>query len=143
MAEPKLFGDRPNPDEQLKGKKKDQDPAVAELSNSITALGSRLRVIEEQYSIFRGKAQLTEQNLLDYEKESREDIRKIEDDLVDIKQMLKEMNEKLQVMDSELQSSVKEHEIQVLEKYVDFWNPGRFITRKQLKEKLDQLEKET
>ena len=138
MDEPQLFPNQPKPEEHVK-KNAAQEAAYNNISQSVTALGSRLRVLEEQYSSVRNKSQIVDVNLLEFEKESNRELRNLSDDVLEIKNMLQQIKEKVQIIDSELSNTVKEHDLKVIEKYVDLWNPTRFITREALKEKLEEL----
>ena len=140
MEEPQLFPNRPNPDQHLK-KQAPQQEAFANVSKSVTALGSRLRILEEQYSNVRNKSQLTEQNLLDFERDVRSELKSLSEDVLEIKSVLQEIKEKIDVVGSELDNTVKEHDLKVVEKYVDLWNPTKFVTKEALRESLEEIKK--
>ncbi len=138
MADPDLFPDQPEPEQHVREKSSDEN-AYSNISQNISALGSRLRVLEEQYTTLRNKSQLADNNLLEFEKDLRSDIKAIEEDLTDLKHMIRDLKDKLSAITSEMDNTVKEHEFKVVEKYIDLWNPGRFITREQLRKKLEEV----
>lgn len=102
------------------------------LSNNVTGLGARLRVMEERYSNVRKKIQMTDQNLLDFEKDIRGEIRSLNQELMDVKRGLNEINDNILRMSSELQKCVQQSDFRVIEKYVDMWQPMNFVTKKEL-----------
>lgn len=118
-------------------KSEEQKPAGAKkdfstfeiLSSNLTSMGSILRVLEERYSNIRKKTQITDQNLLEFEKSMKNDLRSLNQDLLDIKRSVSEINENLTLMSSELAKAVKQSEFRVLEKYVDMWQPMNFVTK--------------
>ncbi len=134
--EPELFPNQPDPDERMQ-EPRDEEPQGA-VSKNVTALGSRLRVLEEQYTTLRNKSQLVEDNLLEFEQNIREELNDLNDDVMDLKNRLRELQENLQVISEELDNTVKEHDFKVLERYIDLWDPRRFVTKEELHEKLEE-----
>jgi predicted nucleic acid-binding Zn-ribbon protein len=131
MDDPELFPDQPEPEEHAKQHEPEQQSK--DVSKSVTQLGSRLRVLEEQYTNLRNKSQLTDNNLLDFEQDLRQDVKSLNQDVVDLKHEVNELKDKLKVLDDQLGNAVQEHEFNVLERYVDLWDPTRFVTRNELK----------
>lgn len=134
MAEPELFPDDPTSNEEPEEESEDTE----QVREDVTTLGSRLRVLEEQYANLRNKTQLTEGNLLEFEQDLREDVKSLTEDVVDLKHRVKELGEKLEMIDEQVEDSVREHELKVLERYIDFWDPTRFVTQEQLERMLDE-----
>lgn len=99
------------------------------LSKSITTIGSRLRVLEERYSNIRKKSQMIDENLLDFEREIREELRSISQDILDLKRSASDINENLISISAELKSSVRQDELKVFEKYLEMWQPMNFLTK--------------
>lgn len=116
--------------------KKEETPYEA-ISNSVTGLGSRLRVLEERYTNVRKKTQLTDQNVLEFERDVKTEIKSLNQDLLEVKRSLSEINENLISISSELKKCVKQSELKVLEKYIDMWQPLNFITKDELNKLLE------
>lgn len=135
MPEPSLFPDASKAEEQLKNKKS-MDPAALALSQSVTALGARLRVLEERYTNLRHKTQLTDQNMLELEKDIRGEVKRMQDSLQLMKKDLDEVSRRTHQIADELGNSVKESDFKVLQKYVEFWEPLQFITREEAEQLL-------
>ncbi|NQU98237.1 hypothetical protein HQ533_02115 [Candidatus Woesearchaeota archaeon] len=123
--------------QQQEAKKEDEaETPFQNVSRKVTTLGSRLRVLEERYSNIRKKTQMTDQALLEFERDMRQEIRSLNQDLLDIKRSVSEINENLIQMSAELQKSVKQSDFKVVEKYVDMWQPMDFVTREELNKAL-------
>ncbi len=137
MPEPELFPDEPAQEREAT-QERDESEQGEQIRDDVTTLGSRLRVLEEQYTNLRNKAQLTENNLLDFQRDFREELKSLTQDIVDLKHRVKELQEKLNVVDEQVGDSVREHELQVLENYIDLWDPSRFVTQEQLEEMLEE-----
>ncbi|MFC1648590.1 hypothetical protein ACFL1B_03975 [Nanoarchaeota archaeon] len=140
MDEPQLFPKGPSPEEHLK-KSGAQEKAYTSLSKNVTTLGSRLRVLEEQYSTIRNRSQMADSNLIDFTKDMNSELKSLTEDILELKRTLRELNESIDIVSNELNNAVKEHDFRVLEKYVDLWNPGQFVTKAQLKSHLEEVHK--
>ncbi|MFH1589519.1 MAG: hypothetical protein ABIB43_03050 [archaeon] len=125
------------PDQSVKRNDEKNSSPFEALSGSVTGMGSRLRVLEERYTNVRKKTQMTDQNLLEFEKDIRIDIRSLNEDLLEIKRSISEINEKMMQMASELKISVRQSEFRVVEKYVDMWQPMDFVTKDQFNKYLE------
>jgi len=123
MAETNFLEEQKKQDD---GKK--ENPYEA-LSRNVSSIGARLKVLEERYTNIRKKTQMTDQNLLDFEKDINGELRSLNEDLLDIKRDTSEVNSNLVLMSSELNDSVKISDFKVVEKYVDMWQPMNFVTR--------------
>ena len=75
---------------------------------------------------------MTDQNVLDFEKDMKSEIKSLNHDLLEIKRSVSEINENLISMSSELKKSVKQSELKVLERYIDMWQPMNFVTKEEL-----------
>ena len=135
-----MVDENPNFGQEKPKKHQEKDPLVESLSNNVIELGSRMRNLEGQYSTLRNKGQLTDQNMIEYEKEVRTEVKAISQDFLEVKRLLQDLKEKINMITSELNNSVKEHDFKVVEKYLDLWNPGQFVTREQLKRKIEELD---
>ncbi|MFC2136034.1 hypothetical protein ACFLTH_15575 [Bacteroidota bacterium] len=117
--------------QQSKEDPKDATPFET-ISQSVTGIGSRLRVLEERYMNLRKKNQMTDENLLNFEKDIRDEIHTINQDLLEIKKGIFNINENLSSISEELRTSVKQSDLKTVEKYVDMWQPMNFVTKEEL-----------
>ncbi len=109
-------------------------PGQDKLSKLIGEVSSSLRILEDRYSNLRKKTQLTDQTLLEMQRQFFKEKRLLSDEIVEIKMKLSELAEELAVMSSELKNAVKQNDFKVLDKYLDMWEPMQFVTRKEAEE---------
>lgn len=112
--------------------KDDQQPDFGSLSEDMGNLGRRLRVLEEGFTNLRNTLQVTEQNMLSKNKLFATDIRTLTSDIGDIKKEIADIKEKILEVVKELKEAAKRDELKVLEKYINFWNPVKFVTQNEV-----------
>jgi len=140
MEQPSVFSEQKV--EHHAKKQSVEDEAYNQLSKNVTEVGSRLRILEEQYSNLRNRAQLTDHNLLEFEKDINKEVKALDEDVLDLKKMMQDILEKLSIVSSELANSVKEYDFRVIDKYVDLWNPGQFVTKDKLRQEIEDVLRE-
>jgi len=122
----------PKPHPGLFHKKVPQQPDFKALTEDISNLGRRLRLLEETSTNMRRALQVTEQNMLGKNKVFATDIRTITSDISDIKTVIAEIKEKIFELVKELKEAAKRDEVKVLEKYINLWNPVNFVTQNEV-----------
>jgi|TARA_Y100000310_G_scaffold335371_1_gene417256 hypothetical protein len=127
--------------------KKDKEGAqVYDHSQDYIQLSRRVKVLEESINNLRRKILVNEQNdlnrnkkLLSEQKSTLEEINELKKEIENMKRIMKEFI-------SELRTSAKKEEVDVLKKYVDLWDPIKFVTEEVVEriidEKLSDLKKE-
>ena len=100
-----------------------------ELSDMMADLASGIKILEDRYSNLRKKTQLTDQSLLDAQREFEKERKVLNEDLMDLKVKVNEISNELKNMSDELDDAAKKDDVRVLEKYLDLWNPMKFLTR--------------
>jgi len=138
MVEPTLFPRQPpQPEEHIR--KQGADTAwISRLSKKINALAVSLKILEERYSTLKERTQVSEQNMIEMEKELRGDIKMLSEDVMDIKRELKDLNDKLRLISAEIKNLVNKNDFKVMERYVDMWQPMNFVTREELNKLLEE-----
>ncbi|MBI2208662.1 hypothetical protein HYU50_04150 [Candidatus Woesearchaeota archaeon] len=118
-------------------------PDMGSFSDDIGNLSRRLRVLEESFTNLRRVLQVTEQNMLDKNRMFTTEIRTIASDISDMKKEINDIKEKIIELVKELQASAKREEVKVLEKYINLWNPVKFVTQNEVEQIVkEMLEKE-
>jgi len=105
-----------------------------ETSKNIIELTASIRILEDRYLNLRKKSQLTDQNLIELQKEYFKEKKHINQELMESKIKLQELLEDLKIMKGELKDTVKQKELLVINKYLDFWEPIQFVTRKEIEQ---------
>ena len=114
-------------------------PDMSSFTNDISNLSRRLKILEESFTNLRRALQVTEQNMLDKNKLFTTEIRTITSDISDIKKESAEIKEKILDIVKELQTSAKREEVKVLEKYINLWNPVKFVTQNEVEQIIKEL----
>lgn len=99
---------------------------------NISTISTRLKILEERYTILRKKSSVTDQNLIHVEKNQYDELRLLNDDILKLKTKLKDAMEKLELLTEEVGNFADRRELQVLKKYVEYWEPMDFVTRKEV-----------
>jgi len=130
MSDPQLFPDTPRVDEHVK--KNSSSESIKPVASKLNDISTRLKILEERYVTLRKKSQMTEQNIIESDKDSFDELRLLNDNLLEVKHSLKNLVEKLSLLSDEISSFASHDEFKILERYVNFWNPVDFITRKEV-----------
>lgn len=97
----------------------------------------RIRMLEERSASITSRLQLSEQGMLASQRKAHGDIKAIFGELTEIKKGMNELREKFLLLVRELQGTAKKEELDVLAKYISYWEPLNFVTRDEV-EKLVQ-----
>jgi hypothetical protein len=115
-----------------KAEKKPEGPSVSFLSQEMTNLSTRLRVLEERSSNMKKKQEIVEQNMLSHRKKYAEEIDLVKDEIDEIKKTMTEVENRIIMIIKELQMNAKKEDVDSLKKYVELWDPVRFVTQNQV-----------
>lgn len=102
--------------------------------SEINELGSRIRILENKYTLARDRVFLINQNMVDSHKKLLTEIKSLESDLKEIKGDIFTIKETLRHIIKEFDSFAKKEDLKVLEKYINMWNPLNFVTEQQVLE---------
>lgn len=125
------------PPEQKKGifgSKPDVTPisGAPAMHQEFNKLNTRLRISEERYVDLRKKISLLEQNMLSQQKKSANEIRSLAGDILDLKRAINDIQNKVLLVIKEMQLTAKSEDVDVLRKYLEFWDPIKFVTMNQV-----------
>ncbi len=116
---------------------------IGPLQQDINSLSSRLRMEEERYSDLRRRLQFVENQMLQNQKRSSGDIKGVHEDISEMKRGMTEIQNRLVMLIKELQLTARKQDLEVLQKYIDMWNPVNFVSavhcRKIVAEELAKL----
>lgn len=117
MAGPALFGKKPS-----------LPPAPAP---DAIQVNSRLALVEEKASNLNRKFEVLEKNLLDNVKKFNANFQSFDAELLDMKHEIDSLKQKIDLIIKELKMTAGKDELNTLKKYLDLWNPTRFVTLEQ------------
>jgi len=134
---------KPEPPKQVVPQVKlKNEPKVPEaVTKQLDEIMRRLRQMEERYSALRKKSDFTEQTMLRDAKELYDQTKVLQETITDITHQVSELNEKLIKLSDEIQSTVSKADFNVLSKYLDYWQPMNFLTRKEAESLLNNERK--
>ncbi len=107
-----------------------------QIASMISDLDRRLRILEERYGNLRKKIQLTDQNLIESERSFGKELRGFGSDVLELKRSISDFDEKVVIFGSEMDNVAQKTDLKIVEKYLAMWNPGMFVTRRELKDYL-------
>jgi len=121
------------------------DASEQKTVGDINDIMRRLRILEERYSNLRKKNQLTDQNMIDDAKRMNDEIRVMQHTISELKKDVQEVNSKIKLLTEEMGQSVTKSEMNLLAKYLEFWEPMEFIRKEEaqkiIQDVVDELRK--
>jgi|SRR3989344_394314 len=111
------------------------------MNDDINTLGRRLRLLEEGTTNLRKFFQVTEENTITKNKHYSVEIKTINSDILELRKEMQEIRDKMMLIIKELQSVARKEEVKVLEKYINLWNPIKFVTSNEVEQIVDDAMK--
>ena len=121
-----LFASKKNP------KKEKADPNTVGIPTRMNELNARLKMNEERFSELRKKMQFIEQSFLKHQKKLIRELKVINSDIEEDKKGITELKSKINLIIKELQLSASREDVEVLKKYLELWQPVKFVTENQV-----------
>ena len=107
--------------------------------NQLNELIRRLKILEERYTNLQTRSQLTEQNMLSRNRSFATEIKTIISDIHEIKREVEEIKNRILMIIKELQASARKEELKILERYVNMWEPVKFVTHNEVEEVVKEI----
>ena len=107
-------------------------PDTSGLTSDISTLSRRLRLLEEGFTNLRRIFQVTEENIIAKNKHYSAEIKTITSDITEIRKEIQELKDKVLLVIRELQTVARKEEVKVLEKYINLWNPVKFVSQNEI-----------
>ncbi len=131
MVEPQLFPNTPTPDEHV-AKHQNKDEPLEPINVKVNDIATRLKILEERYLTLRRKSQLSEQNIVEAQKDYFEELQLLNESVLSVKHTMRELSEKMGLLGEEVNHFAQKNDLTMLERYVEFWEPMDFVTRKEV-----------
>ncbi len=112
---------------------------IGALSNELSLVSRRVRVLEERYTNLRRKSQVTEQNMLVTNKKLVMDIKTLTTEINEINKDLDTIKNTLRQVIEELKKCAKKEEVKMLEKYINLWEPIKFVTHDEVEKVIKEI----
>jgi len=98
----------------------------------------RIRSLEGKYNLLRDRMLLINNNMIEQYKKSIAETRNINDDIKEIKSDIFKIKEIIKHLVEEFDLFARKEDIKFLEKYINLWNPIKFVTSEELKNALEE-----
>ena len=122
------------------GQAKPQEaPDISGVTTDINTLSRRLRLIEEGFTNLRRFFQVTEENMIARNKHFSAEIKTITSDITEIRKEMQEIKDKMLLVMRELQTVARKEEVKVLEKYINLWNPVKFVSQNEVEQIINEI----
>lgn len=121
-----------------KGQKQEM-PDFSGLTSDVNTLARRLRMLEEGSTNLRRFFQIIEENMISKHKHFAVEIKTINSDIMEIRKEVQELRDKLGLVIKELQFVARKEDVKVLEKYLNLWNPIKFVTQNEVEEIIHEV----
>ena len=104
-------------------------PETNNLISQTGDLSRRVRMIEERYDTLRKRNQMTDQNMLSNFKKVNTETKTLSDEIRELKIEIDDIKNKMLIIVKELKLCAKKEDLDVLNRYVNLWNPVSFVTQ--------------
>ncbi|MBS3103069.1 hypothetical protein J4458_06535 [Candidatus Woesearchaeota archaeon] len=119
-----------------------QMPDLSNINSDLNNVSRRLRLLEESFTNMRRSLQVTEENMLQKNKTFATEIKTINSEINEVRNEIADVKDKILMLVQELKTAAKRDEVKVLEKYINLWNPVKFVTQNEVEAIVkDMLEK--
>ena len=114
-------------------------PDFSGMTTDINTLSRRLRLLEEGFTNLRRFFQVTEENIIAKNRHNSAEIKTIASDISEIRKEMQELRDKMLLIIRELQTTARKDEVKVLEKYINLWNPVKFVTQNEVEQIINEV----
>jgi hypothetical protein len=103
-------------------------PEVMGLTEQINALAARIRVSEERFNELRKKILFVEQNMLTNHKKVMGDLKVSNDEIDELRHKIIDVEDRIITIIKELRLMARKGDVDVLRRYIELWDPVKFVT---------------
>jgi len=123
---------------EIKKEKKEQPEQVIQTNNQLVTISRRLQLLETKQDNLRSKFLIMENNFIDKSKSTSSDINTLHQEITQIRKDITSIKNTLNLAIEELKLRAKESDLKVLEKYVEYFNPIKYVTEKEVRTIIDE-----
>ncbi|MBI2148734.1 hypothetical protein HYU23_03570 [Candidatus Woesearchaeota archaeon] len=91
-------------------------------------VNSRVRDLEGKYNLLRDRVLIINNNMIEEYKKTLGELKIINDDIREIKGDIFKIKESIRHFIKEMELFARKEDVQFLEKYINLWNPMKFVT---------------
>ena len=113
-------------------------PDIGGMTEQINTMAARVRIGEERYGELRKKMLLVEQNMLSNNKKAMTEIKSLQTDLMEVKRTMQAVEDRIITIIKEIRLTARKEDIDIMKRYLELWNPVKFITHDQVEKIIDE-----
>ncbi len=120
-------------------------PPQMEIQNAapqLNSLAARIRISEERYLELRKKMLVIEQNMLANHKRAITELKTLGSEITEMKRSIVQIEDRILTVIKEIKLGAKKEDVQVIKRYVELWNPVRFVTVEHVEKIIEEKMKE-
>jgi hypothetical protein len=102
---------------------------------------SRIRSLEGKYNLLRDRALIINQNMITQYQRTTSEMKAFEEDLKEVKHNIFQIKETLKHIIREMEHFSRKEDMKVLEKYINLWNPMKFVTEDEVRKIIEESQK--
>jgi len=107
----------------------------AKLYTWVKALESKINNLNREFTLVKN-------DLIKRNNGLSKDMKNLDKEVVDLRRQIEENTKRTDLIIKELKQTAGTEEVQVLKKYIEFWNPMNFVTQKDLDRLFEQKKEE-
>lgn len=108
-----------------------------DLNYILSELNARVRALEGKYSQFGERLLVVNQNMIEEYKKIIKEIKAMESEMRELKATTLNMKESMKDIYKEGALFARKDEMKILEKYINMWDPLKFITEEEVNDIID------
>ena len=112
---------------------------ISAIISDVNTLSRRLKLMEQNFTNLRRFFQITEENMMAKHKHFSAEIKTLTSDINEIRKEIQELKDKLILVIREFQTLARKDEVKVLEKYINLWNPLKFVTQNEVEQIIHEI----
>jgi len=114
-------------------------PDFSGITTDVNTLSRRLRLLEEGFTNLRRFFQVAEENIIAKNKHFSAEIKTLTSDINEVRKDIQEIKDKVLLVIRELQTVARREEVKVLERYINLWNPIKFVTQNEVEQIINEI----
>ena len=103
---------------------------------------NRVRELEGKYNLLRDRVLIINNNMIEEYKKLISETKIINSDIREIKNDIFKIKESMKHIIKELELFARKEDVKVLEKYINLWNPLKFVTEEDVLKLIDKYKKD-
>ena len=117
--------------------KKEETQAPAPAIDAVQ-INNRLGLVEEKLNNLNKKFEVLEKNMLDNFRNTNSDLRSSDSEVLEVKREVDGIKQNLDLVIKELKMTAGKDELNTIKRYLDIWNPVKFVTENQVEKIIDE-----